>query len=281
MSDETATLRSRALRLRDGRLSSRSDLGQTALVAVIAVSVIVSLIGATIVATVVQSVPLQQQSAVSVYAHRALEAGENAYVTAINANPTLAQCNTGTNQNQSSGLNYGEWNQVSNSSANGGVAQWYAFGNPQPTFDPTTHALTNLSVQVVGAARRAEHDHRLRVPEREHQPDRPERIPYQRVVVKLRVVQPDRRLLELHYNWKPGYDISGAGTNCGPVYFGPNDYLFGPVYTNDSVFVSGADPATWLDRRRSATPTSPLPSRPPSTRPTPTVCSSTRALAVG
>ena len=33
-----------------------------------------------------------------------------------------------------------------------GNAEYYAFGNPQPTFDPTTNALTNLQVQVVGAA---------------------------------------------------------------------------------------------------------------------------------
>ena len=36
--------------------------------------------------------------------------------------------------------------------SNNGDAEYYAFGNPQPTFDSTTHALTNLAVQVVGAA---------------------------------------------------------------------------------------------------------------------------------
>ena len=34
----------------------------------------------------------------------------------------------------------------------GADAEYYAFGNPQPTFDPTTNALTSLSVQVAGAA---------------------------------------------------------------------------------------------------------------------------------
>ncbi len=153
MPEPTTPLRSRARQLREGRRATMNDLGQTALVAVIAVSVIVALIGATLVATVVQSFPLQQAAAVSVYAHRALQAGENAYVTAVNANPTLAQCNTGTNRTGAcSGLNYGEWNLVSGSSTTDGAAEYYAFGNPQPTFDPTTHALTNLSVQVVGAA---------------------------------------------------------------------------------------------------------------------------------
>ena len=72
-----------------------SDFGQTALVPVLAVTLIISVIGATFVATIVQSVPLQANTSAAVYAHRALEAGENAYVTAINANPSLAQCSTG------------------------------------------------------------------------------------------------------------------------------------------------------------------------------------------
>jgi hypothetical protein len=245
MTDEATTLRSRASRLRDGRLSGRSDLGQTALVAVIAVSVIVALIGATIVATVVQSIPLQQASAVGVYAHRALEAGENAYVTAVNANPTLAQCNTGTNQSQTcAGLNYGEWNEVSNSSANGGVAEWYAFGNPQPTFDPSTHALTNLSVQVVGAA---------------HAPNTATNYVFQSENINLTAANgfltnvwwsnfesysQSANYSNCNYNWKIGYNIKAGTTNCSPVYFGPSDYLFGPIYTNDSVFVDGTNPAT-------------------------------------
>ena len=42
-----------------------------------------------------------------------------------------------------------------------------------------------------------------------------------------------------NFNWKIGYNINGGGTSCSPVYFGPHDYLFGPVFTNDSVFVGG------------------------------------------
>ncbi len=245
MPKHAATLRSRALRLRDGRLSGRSDLGQTALVAVIAVSVIVSLIGATIVATVVQSVPLQQASAITVYAHRALQAGENAYVTAVNANPTLAQCNNGTNQTTAcAGLDYAEWNKVTNSDQNGGVAEWYAFGNPQPTFDPTTHALTDLSVQVVGAA---------------NAPHSTTNYVFQSENINLTAANgfltnvwwsnfesysQNGNYSNCNYNWKIGYDINAGSTNCGPVDFGPSDYLFGPVYTNDSVFVGGANPAT-------------------------------------
>ena len=101
----------------------------------------------------VASAPIQQTAALADYSNQAVTAGENAYVTAINANPSLALCNTSTNKTGlCSGINYGEWNLVSGSDSSDSQAEWYAFGNPQPTFDPTTHALTNLSVQVVGAA---------------------------------------------------------------------------------------------------------------------------------
>ena len=110
-----------------------------------------ALIGAVIVQTIVTSDPLQQGKAVEIYAHRALEAGQNAYLTAVNANPSLAQCSTNTNSSGTcGGIDYGQWNVVNGSNASGADLEYYAFGNPQPTFDPTTNALTNLTVEVVG-----------------------------------------------------------------------------------------------------------------------------------
>jgi hypothetical protein len=137
----------------DGRTTGLSDLGQTAIVPVLAITLVIGIIGGLLVANVVQSAPLQQQTSVAVLAHRALQAGENAYVTAINANPSLAQCNTNTNGNGTcSGIDYGQWNKITGSDTDNGDAEYYAFGNPQPTFDPNTNTLTNLTVQVVGAA---------------------------------------------------------------------------------------------------------------------------------
>jgi hypothetical protein len=240
MPDATTPLRSRARRFVDGRQAHMSDLGQTALVAVLAVSLVVSIIGATLVATVIQSLPLQQAAAVSVYAHRALQAGENAYVTAVNANPSLAQCNTGSNGTGTcAGLNYGQWNLVSGSNTTDGAAEYYAFGNPQPTFDPATHALTNLSVQVAGAA---------------HAPGTTTNYVFQSENINLAAkngflsnvwwsnfesYNSTGDYSNCDYNWRLNYNITGGSTSCGPVYFGPHDYLFGPVYTNDSVFVAG------------------------------------------
>ena len=138
----------------DDRRSTSKDLGQAALVAVIAISVLASSIAALVVSEVNQSDPLQQAKSVEIYANRALEAGVNAYWTALNTNPSLAQCNSNTNQvGTCSGIDYGQWNSVPDSTSAGWIPEYYAFGNPQPAFDPVTNALSSLTVEVAGAAK--------------------------------------------------------------------------------------------------------------------------------
>ena len=222
------------------RRAAVSDFGQAAIITVVAFSVVASLMGAVLVETVVQSGPLMTATAVEIYAHRAAEAGQNAYLTAINANASLAQCNTGTNGSpMCSGVNYGQWNFINGSDAPGSDKEYYAFGNPQMTFDPTTHELTNLSVEVVGAA---------------YAVGTPNHYRFDQETIN---VAPSNGFLKnlwwsnyesyssngdyssCNYNWKLGYNILNQNLSCSPVYFAPGDYLFGPVYTNDSVFVSG------------------------------------------
>ena len=234
--------RARRSRRFDNMGRPRNNAGQTAIIAVITLTLVVTLIGVVLVSTVMQSLPLQQATAVSVYANRALEAGENAYVTALNANPSLAQCNSSTNgAGTCSGINYAEWNQVNGSTASGADAEYYAFGNPQPTFDPTTHALADLAVQVVGAALdKGTNNHYL----------------FTSATMHLAATNgfltgiwwsnyesysSTGNYANCHYNWR-GY--AGPGSGCTPVYFAANDYVFGPTYTNDSVYVSGSSPAT-------------------------------------
>jgi len=73
---------------------------------------------------------------------QAVEAGQNAYLAALDADPGLAQCNTGTaGSGTCGGIRNGTWQRV-----NGSDTEYYSFGNPQPTFDPTTHALGHLTV---------------------------------------------------------------------------------------------------------------------------------------
>ena len=224
------------------RVVRASDLGQTAIVAVLALTLIVGVIGSTLVATVIQSGPIQQSASVQDYANQAVEAGENGYVTALNTNPSLAYCSSNTNGSGTcGGINYAEWNLVTGSAASDTGAEYYSFGNPQPTFDPTTHALTNLAVEVVGAAKD------------------PQSSTGYLFAHKILNLAPKNGFLSqvwwsnyesysstgnystCAYNWSSsiGYNIDNSNASCTPVYFGPGDYLFGPTYTNDSVFVSG------------------------------------------
>ncbi|MGA3149252.1 MAG: hypothetical protein ABSF33_17525, partial [Acidimicrobiales bacterium] len=226
------------------RHTGASDLGQTAIVAVLAITLIVSIVSVALVQTVISSLPLQQTKAVQLYANRALEAGQNAYLTAINSNSSLAQCSTNTNtEGICAGLNYGEWNLVQNSTIDGDT-EYYAFGNPVPDFDPTSHTLISLSVQIVGAARDA---------------SAPNGYLFDQNTI---TVTPKNGFLQnvwwtnyesysstgsyttCNYNYDLGYNINNKNIDCSPVYFGPGDYLFGPVFTNDSVFVSGSGQTT-------------------------------------
>ena len=168
-------------------------------------------------------------------AQRAVVDGQHAYVAALNANPDLAQCSTDTNATaRCSGIDYGTWYPVAGSSTD-----YYAIGNPQPVFDPTTHAADHLTVQVVGAA---------------YDPTAPDSYDFQQETITL---DPSNGFLDdllwsnyesfsltgnyssCTYNWADdSYDVDHDDGDCGPVYFGPNDYLFGPVFSNDSIFVS-------------------------------------------
>ncbi len=224
------------------RATLLTDLGQTAMVAVLAITLIIGVMGGVLVATVVQSAPLQAQTQVAVLAHRALEAGENAYITAINTNPSLAQCNTGTNASGTcSGVNYGVWNQVTNSGTNNGDAEWYAFGNPQPTFDPTTKALTNLEVQVVGAAASNSTPNKYLFDTEDLNLASTNGFLTHVWWSNYESYSQTGDYSDCSYNWtNNAYDAANNDGGCSPVYFANGDYLFGPTYTNDSVFVSNA-----------------------------------------
>ena len=222
------------------RKAAASELGQTAIVAVLAITVVSSMLGLILVNTVSQSIPLNATESVQTYANRALEAAQDTLLVALNNNPALAQCNTGTNNAATcSGIDFGQWNKVPNSDLSGADLEYYAFGNPQPVFDPTTNALKYFAVEVVGAA---------------YDPSATNHYLFDQETVTF---TPSNGFLEnvwwsnyesysstgsystCNYNWNLNYNISNSNVDCNPVYFGPNDYLFGPVFTNDSVFVAG------------------------------------------
>ena len=234
---------------RSARRRTRDDLGQTAIVAVIALTVGIAATGAFLLNETVQSGSVQQQQAAQAYANRALEAAVNSYLTAINTNPSLAQCSSATNGSGTcGGLKYEVWNEVTGSGVNGADTEYYAFGNPQPTF-ASDGSLASLTVEVAGAA---------------YDPTATNHYVFQTTTL---TVTPSNGFLDnvwwtnyesynssgnysqCNYNWSTSadnpsggpdgnYDILGGSLGCSPVYFGPGDYLNGPIYSNDSLFVA-------------------------------------------
>ncbi len=231
----------------------RPDQGQAALVGVVAITAIMVVTGGVLVQDTVATDPLMQSNLTSRYAYRALEAGLNSYLNTVNANPDLAACSTATNGTpQCGGLSYGTWSEVPDTGTSQAMPEYYLYGNPQPVIDPSDWSIDHVSVEIVGAA------------------GYPGRFAYQSTEADL---TPQNGFLDhiwwsnfeainnsgsgdyasCSYDWQNSYN--GPGGPCTAVYFGPNDIINGPVYTNDSMYVTSkpaftsvqtADPNCWF-----------------------------------
>ena len=238
--------------------SRHSDTGQSALVMVLAVTIILTLTAGVLVGVTVNNDPLVQSASVQRYAYRALESGLNAYQSALNADPCLATCNANSTAPDCSPLKYVSWSQVGGTqTGNGVVPEYYKIDNPQQILDSTTNAIDYVEVQVVGAA------------------GYPNDLVYQSTIAKF--VPTNGFLNHVWWSNYESFDSSANGSaancqyyyskptnpnaviaggvyanygvnsttgdvgtsTCGPVYFGPNDTILGPLYSNDSLFVSG------------------------------------------
>src|ERR1700678_3993160 len=135
------------------------DQGQTALILVIGMVLLITTIGGVMVTNITNNDPILKQASIQRYAYRGLASGLNAYQSAINGNPFLAACNSSTNVGASdakascSGISYQTWSVVPGTDiGNGVVPEYYKFDNPYAVVNSTTNALTYLDVEIVGAA---------------------------------------------------------------------------------------------------------------------------------
>jgi hypothetical protein len=206
--------------------------------------------GGVMVSSIVQNDPILSQASIQRYAYRALASGLNSYQSAINADPYLAACNTDTNYATSSdnetagpdpsaqcaGLSYDTWSEVPGTDVgNGVVPEYYKFDNPQQVLNSATNAISYLDVQVVGAAGFGSN------------------IVYYSTVAKF--TPANGFLNNVWWSNYESFPSSANGTasqctyywsnysapaQCDEVYFGPNDSITGPVFTNDSIYVAGS-----------------------------------------
>jgi hypothetical protein len=236
---------------------------------VIGLILLISLSAGTLAATAQQHDPLVSNDVIQHLAYRALQSGVDDYLATVNANPNLINCNS---QNTSStsiscptsalpALN--TWETVAGNSSNP-VTEYYMWTNPAPCFNTACSApggtagqtLDYVEELVYGAAQIGT------------------RISFQSSDVYL---TPENGFLthvfwsnyesevpssgesqNCTYDWNNNYEGPDTtspnnynSANCPAVYFGPNDTLYGPVYTNDSIYVdanpnfgSSADPST-------------------------------------
>ena len=217
---------------------------------IVALTVMLVTFGGVMINSIVNNAPILKQASIQRYAYRALASGLNAYQNAINANPYLAACNSASNYSvgppatgnpQCAGLSYQTWSIVPGTDAgNGVIPEYYKFDNPQQITDPTTKAITYLEVQIVGAA------------------GFPGKNVFYSTVAKFTPQNgflngvwwsnyessefPVGTAADCDYFYNQGRNINGGNvgsTPCADVVFITGDALYGPVYSNDSLYISG------------------------------------------
>ncbi|MGH9088358.1 MAG: hypothetical protein ACRDYZ_09645, partial [Acidimicrobiales bacterium] len=232
---------------------SRGEQGQAALAMVLGI-VMLLVTGSTLLATnAMQNDPLVQGDAVTHYAYRALEAGINSYLNEINAQPTLVTCNASSTRrtctSPANGIEYDTWTEVATTTQAGIVPEWYLWTNPQFCF---SHKLTTattctqtpgsgnfeyVQIMTIGAAGTPGH-YRYQSSVANFAP----RNGFLTHIWWSNYEATDPALdtqpsSSCHYDWT-GTSYGGPGGACSEVFFGPQDTINGPVFTNDSIYVT-------------------------------------------
>lgn len=241
MKGHTTNKQPQARRARVGRPSAR-EAGQTGLAMVLMIAVIL-VTGAGILATnITEHDPLVQGFVVQHYAYRAVEAGMNSYVADVNQDSNVINCTSASQPvGQCQNTLYDSWIPVPGTTQGGQVPQYYLWENPQFCFTetcPLGQTGTNILYvreTIVGAAGLS-----------------PSTMVYQTQYVDLNPVNGFlNRVWWSNYEAEPNTgsngtcewdwdnNYNGPGSSCAAVYFGPGDQVYGPIYSNDSIYVSG------------------------------------------
>jgi len=239
---------------------------------VLAIGLMLVTAGSAIAADSIAHDPLVQADAAAHYAYRALQAGIDSYLTTVNARPDLVDCSSASRNSTCSstagGTPYDTWTEVPQTTrASGNVPEYYLWTNPQLCFSQSRTTETRctasptrshgnfeyLKVKVIGAA------------------GYPGHYVYQSSVVDLAAAQgflthiwwannesTDKTVLAAghtpahycKYNWKtekptatfkgsPKTAYMGADGSCGTIVFASRTVVDGPVFSNDSIYVTG------------------------------------------
>lgn len=234
----------RSVRRRDGR-------GQAALLLVVLLTIIISVFGGILAETTIQHDPIVQTDTIEHFTYRALEAGINTFMSKANDNPNLIACNsTSPSGGQCQSGLYQRWKQVTSNTPTTPVPEYYAWGDPRfchTELCPAPTTLTSTPVlyvkeAVYGAAGYGS------------------RMFYQSSTVNVKPVNgflthiwwskyeatdPANKgapASSCTYNYANGY--GGPNTTgtyiCSPVVFAHGTQVYGPIFSDDSIYTTYA-----------------------------------------
>jgi hypothetical protein len=247
--------------LRDQRavrfLSRAHDVGQAAMGMVIGLVLLISISAGTLAATAIQHDPLVSEDVVQHLAYRALESGIDTYLVALNQNPNLVNCNSNNTSTTSTSCPSSElpalnsWVTVSGN-ANNPVTERFMWTNPALCFNAACTAVGSTAGQTLDYVKELIYGAASIGNMVSFQSSYVDLTPENGFLTHLfwsnyeSTVPAAGQTQDCTYDWNNNYegpDINQPGTfnnsTCSAVYFGPNDVLYGPIYTNDSIYVYG------------------------------------------
>ena len=244
------------------RLRSRRGLaesGQAVLALVIGLTVAIAAGASLMAEEVIQHDPLVHSDEVEHFAYRGLEAGINSFLSEANKNPNELTCNSGSKAGgQCTPSDFLTWRQVGGTTATSShgtsvVPEFYAWGNPTFCFTTECPYTTKLHtktpvlfvrVTIYGAAgfttlhmyfyRSTIHLNAINgflthIWWATHEANDPS--------LSTTTSTPPH----CTYDWANGYKGPATSTpaKCNEVSFGGPTQVYGPIYANDSIYISG------------------------------------------
>lgn len=247
-----------------GRARTLRDDGQAAIVLVLVLTILLALFSAVMVDNVVQHDPLVKHSTIAHFTYRGLEAGLDDFLNEVNENPNEVACNSLTAAGGQCPLqqNFLAWKQVPDTKGTGVVPEYYAWTDPKFCFtEACPFSTATAHVTDTGKATTTPPNPVLYVKETIYgaagvNGD----FAYEQSTLDLKPVngfltriwwstyEADDPALRgttstpprCGYNY-PKYD--GPNTTatevCSPVVFASGTQVYGPIYSNDSIYITG------------------------------------------
>ncbi len=252
------------------RLLSRArDVGQAGMGMVVGLVLLISLSAGTLAATAIQHDPLVSNDVVQHLAYRALQSGIDSYLAAINQNPNLVDCNSNNTSSTSNSCPSSElpalnsWQTVTGNT-NNPVTEKFMWTNPALCFNTACTAVDSTAGQTLDYVKELIYGAASAGNTVSFQSSYVDLTPENGFLTHLfwsnyeSTVPTSGQTQDCTYDWNNNYegpDINAPGdftnSTCSAVFFGPNDVLYGPIYTNDSIYVanqpnfgSSSDPST-------------------------------------